>query len=154
MGQTYLQLKPLAVSDLPVHPDLSSQQSSSISIRDFLTSAVKDALELVDNTIPSSFKMSGTKSAAPSSAKVQILSGQATHGSSEWFARRSIHKDQDIFGTATWAQFENGLRVDHSRHEKEYTPDVFDANPIVEWDLSQLSITGELNLTEPTMCSK
>ena len=51
-----------------------------------------------------------------------------------WFARESLHENKAEEGTATWEEFDHGLRVDHSQHEKEYTPDVQDAHEIMNWD--------------------
>lgn len=54
-----------------------------------------------------------------------------------WFTRRSIHnaishKLQP--GTASWEQFIFGLLHEHSKHEQDFTPNLFDAHPVVNWD--------------------
>lgn len=39
-------------------------------------------------------------------------------------------------GTADMTEFDKGLRQDHSKHEQEYTPDVYDAYKVLEWDMN------------------
>jgi Protein of unknown function (DUF3074) len=55
-----------------------------------------------------------------------------------WFARRSIHentssKNLQKPGHASWEEFLFGLRDDHSKHEEEFTPTLFDARHVVDW---------------------
>lgn len=44
-----------------------------------------------------------------------------------------IHQNAAKDGTASWEEFDSGLRADHSQHEMEYTPDVYDAHRILDW---------------------
>ena len=50
------------------------------------------------------------------------------------FARKSTHLNRSEFGTATWEEFDAGLRVNHSENEHDYTDDVFDSFKILDWD--------------------
>ena len=51
-----------------------------------------------------------------------------------WFARESIHENAARDGSASWDEFDAGLRVDHSANEKDYTPGVIDAYEVMNWD--------------------
>ena len=55
-----------------------------------------------------------------------------------WFARRSMHenissKNPDQPGHASWEEFVFGLRDNHSKHEQDFTPTLFDARQVVDW---------------------
>lgn len=55
-----------------------------------------------------------------------------------WFARRSIHNNMSSKSTAhpghaSWEEFLFGLRDDHSKHEEDFTPTLFDARKVVDW---------------------
>lgn len=60
------------------------------------------------------------------------------------FARKSTHVHKAETGTATWEEFDGGLRVQHSEHEREYTPDVFDAFKVLDWDAETDALGDEL----------
>ena len=54
-----------------------------------------------------------------------------------WFARISRHRNTAESGTATHEELVDGIRLNHSRNEKEYTPDVFDARYVLKWDTAE-----------------
>ncbi|KAK5236242.1 hypothetical protein LTR47_002968 [Exophiala xenobiotica] len=59
-------------------------------------------------------------------------------GDEHWFARRSVHRDvssknKDTPGHASWDEFVFGLRDEHSKHEMEFTPTLYDARPVADW---------------------
>ena len=60
------------------------------------------------------------------------------------FARKSTHIHKTETGTATWEEFDGGLRVQHSEHEREYTPDVFDSFKVLDWDAETDALGDEL----------
>ena len=60
------------------------------------------------------------------------------------FARKSTHVNKAENGTATWKEFDGGLRVQHSEHEREYTPDVFDSFKVSDWDREIDALGDEL----------
>ena len=60
------------------------------------------------------------------------------------FARKSTHTSKSETGTATWEEFDGGLRVQHSEHEREYTPDVFDSFKVLDWDAETDTLGEEL----------
>jgi hypothetical protein len=75
-----------------------------------------------------------------------------TIGPEHWFTRRSIHKnisskDTQQPGHAQWQEFVFGLRDNHSKHEEEFTPTLFDARKVVDWagQVRKLEEEGSLN---------
>ncbi|KAL9076045.1 MAG: hypothetical protein Q9157_003795 [Trypethelium eluteriae] len=152
--QSVLHLHPLVPTDLPTHPTLSAHQQSSPDTSSFIKRVLDEAVALVDSTIPQSFhSVSKSKTSPPSAASVELLSrsisasalpghvkreGSSSSKGEAWFARRSVHEDAAKEGTASWAEFEDGLLRNHSANEMDYTPDVYDAYKVLEWDASQL----------------
>lgn len=73
-------------------------------------------------------------------------------GSGEhWFARKSIHKDissrdSKTPGHASWKEFVYGLRDEHSKHESEFTPTLYDAHSVVDWSaqVGELESQGKI----------
>ena len=54
-----------------------------------------------------------------------------------WFTRRSVHNCVSSKlepGTASWEQFVFGLLHNHSKNEQEFTPNLYDAPKVVDWD--------------------
>ncbi|KIW30429.1 uncharacterized protein PV07_06172 [Cladophialophora immunda] len=56
-----------------------------------------------------------------------------------WCARKSIHKDissKDTSspGNASWKEFIFGLRDNHSKHEEDFTPTLYDAHCVCTWN--------------------
>lgn len=52
-----------------------------------------------------------------------------------WFSRRSVHKNsKGENGTADWSEFVDGLMRNHSVHEADYTPNVFDCREVCNWE--------------------
>ncbi len=124
----------------------------------FITEILNEAKVFVDTTLPATFKSKGLKTSPPSTAKVELLTREVSaeeiksiswlsaqvprhHSGKEnakpaeaWFARRSRHANDSQEGTATYSEFDEGLRTDHSMHEMEYTPDVSDAYKVLDWE--------------------
>jgi hypothetical protein len=66
-----------------------------------------------------------------------------------WFTRRSIHQcisSKLTPGTASWEQFVFGLLKNHSANEQEFTPNLFDARKVVDWDGQVRKLTEEGSL--------
>lgn len=124
----------------------------------FIKAILDEATTFVDISIPRTFFEGSLKSSPPSTAKVRLLKRtissdelsqipwegpriprKAPPGvkppSEAWFARSSTHKNQNIKGSADFSEFDFALRADHSQHEREYTPDVFDDFKVLDWDL-------------------
>ncbi|GAD96028.1 conserved hypothetical protein [Paecilomyces variotii No. 5] len=125
----------------------------------FIKQALDEAQTLLCDTIPLTFRVDKKlRSSPPSNAKVQLSSqvipsppsakGDKRKIKDEeeyWVCRKSVHVDAPEEGTASWKEFENGLRFDHSQHEMEYTPSVSSVETLLEWkdvDLGQQESGG------------
>ena len=124
----------------------------------FLKEIVDEALKFVNDIVPSTFQEGAFKASKPAIAKVkplnrnisctelskipwstfeiprQISNGDLDSGEA-WFARTSQHENRAGEGTASFEEFDWGLRVDHSEHEREYTPEIVDSYKVLDWDL-------------------
>lgn len=130
-----LRLQPLPPSQLPAHPLLAPLQPAShaLAAMPFAHEVLAEAVAFTDTVVPETFQKKGSpKSSDPSHAKVQLLSSDLIKGEA-WYARQSEHEDRAERGTATSAEFVAGLFDEHSVHEMEYTPDVFDAYKVLDW---------------------
>lgn len=136
---SYLRLKPLPFSSLPSHPTLP--QNTEQQLEPFLSTILTEAQNLITTTIPQQFKPNPKlRSSAPSNAKVQLFTSTPNSGSSGveedyWVCRKSIHADSSSQrgGSASWAEFEKGLRENHSENEMDYTPSVASVQLLVKW---------------------
>jgi len=109
---------------------------------------LEEAESFMTSYLPRTFKVkSANKQSSPSSASVELLSCDinvdlpkevrpaGSVGNTEaWFARTSIHENAPKDGTASWEEFDGGLRASHSQHEMDYTPDVYDAHEVLDWN--------------------
>ncbi|KZF26884.1 hypothetical protein L228DRAFT_265236 [Xylona heveae TC161] len=156
-----LRINPLPLSALPAHPALNGDESSASnrpSLSEFTSAALDEGTALV-SSIDQKFKARSWKSSPPSSSKVQLFSRTVTaselskvpwtagpvprqkpapgdNTEEAWFARRSYHaNDSNTNDAASYSEFEEGLLEKHSEHEKEYTPDVYDAYEVLRWDV-------------------
>ena len=122
----------------------------------FLKAILDEARTFIE-AYPSLAQSAGTKAAQPSTAKVDLLKCQVSgselssvpwqssaiqrtepsaaekNAGEFWVARHSVHEDADTKGSASWEQFEFGLREDHSKHEQDFTPTLYDARTILDW---------------------
>ena len=54
-----------------------------------------------------------------------------------WLSRVSVHDDDATRSdTASWAEFVHGLKREHAKHEREYTPNVYASHQVLEWDFA------------------
>lgn len=154
-----------AFRDLDCRADRPSGANACRAERPPLISFIKEILEqatgFTDEILPSTFSKRKEKGSSPAVAPVTILKREidsqqlsqipwttgtiprrAAFPSSlheSWFARRSIHANNNQNGTANFTEFERGLLVNHSENEQSYTPDCYDARPILNWDLDTAS---------------
>ena len=145
-----IRLRPLAVDQLPAHSNLPSDAKERPEIHAFAAAALEEGNAFMTTYLPHRFSVkSEGKRSPPSDAAVKLLAHDigvselpkdtvvaAPSGSSSesWFARESLHVNKAENETASWEEFDNGLRVNHSQHEMEYTPSVEDAHEVMNWD--------------------
>lgn len=141
-----LRLQPLHISALPMHPSFTAttiEKTSHPPLRAFVLEVLAEAVAFSDEIVPQQFQKRGEpKPSQPSVAWVQVLGSDLLQGES-WFARRSVHVDEAGLGSAGWGEFVGGLFEEHSLHEAEYTPGVFDARKVVGWEEEVKSVEVE-----------
>jgi Protein of unknown function (DUF3074) len=110
------------------------------------------------STFQSMFTSQSSKSSPPSTSNVQVLKREIPSSQIEkiswdsppiprskpraisaehWFARRSRHANvpsKEKKGSASWDEFVFGLRDQHSKHEYDFTPALYDAHHILDWN--------------------
>ena len=144
-----VRMRALDISKLPAHPELASQQTAAPDVQTFVSAVLEEANAFMTTYLPHRFKVKDSgKDSPPATARVALSSHdisvqdlpaevrEAGAGNETWFARTSIHDNVAKDGTASWEEFDEGLRVDHSQHEKDYTPDVYDAHEALNWTSS------------------
>jgi len=140
-----VRLRALYPSQLPAHPDLTALQGTASALPDldtFIVSVLNEASTFMTEYLPKNFSIKDrSKTSPPAKATVQLvaqeISAQVLGANAQdeaWFARTSLHENKKEKGTASWDEFEAGLLDDHSLHESQYTPDVFDAHKVLSWD--------------------
>lgn len=140
-----VRLRALYPSQLPAHPDLAALQGTPSALPDletFIINVLTEASTFMTDYLPKNFSIKDrSKTSPPAKATVQLLAHEipasqlgANAQDEAWFARTSLHENKKANGTATWDEFEAGLLDDHSLHESQYTPDVFDAHKVLSWD--------------------
>lgn len=152
-----IQLQPHPFTSIPAHPSFSTDLSRP-ELHHYISTALHEALELL-HSIPSTFTTDPKpRPSPPSLAKVKLLRGwrkpseprastkSKTKDKSEfWVCRQSEHVDASSKGTASWREFEAGLRLDHAEHEMEYTPSVSAVERLLEWaveDIGEVEVDG------------
>jgi Protein of unknown function (DUF3074) len=131
-----LRLEPLvAITDLPFHPVLSGVQKEDQcpALQPFASAFLTQGNTFATRSLANLTRQKGTKSSEGSAASVIVLKGDV--GKEFWVGRRSEHAGKPEKGDATWEEFDNGLRVNHSFNEMAYTPGVTDAVQICDWDV-------------------
>jgi len=171
-----VRLVPLQVGDLPPHPELPQDSSLSSGRPDLVTLVVAllddGAAFLAPQNFSTLFKHSSTKSTPSSASPVEVWTHSIPSSSinaiewstgpvsrsrpravatEHWFARRSYHenvssKDKERPSHASWDEFVFGLRDDHSKHEYDFTPALYDARKVVDWngEIAKLEKEGHL----------
>lgn len=157
-----IQLHPHPFTSIPAHPSFPTDTSRP-NLHQYVSTALHEALELL-HSIPSTFTTDPKpRPSPPSQAKVKLLRGWRKpsaepraststgakgkeKGNSEfWVCRQSEHLDAPAKGTASWREFEAGLRSEHAEHEMEYTPSVSAVERLLEWavgDIGEVEVDG------------
>ena len=144
-----IQLQPHPFTSLPAHPSLPTNETRP-ELQLFTRSALHEALELL-HSVPSTFTPDPKlRSSPPSEAKVKLLrrwrkiseegpKQTPSAGKPEfWVCRRSEHVNSEAKGTASWSEFETGLRSNHAEHEMDYTPSVTGVERLLDWARSDV----------------
>ena len=111
----------------------------------FIKAALDEGNEFItQSNFQQTFSALSTKPSPPSTARVDTFKRDIPAKNETWFARKSVHKDEKADGTADWDEFVFGLRDDHSVHEKDFTPTLFDAHKVCDWDTELKSRASEV----------
>ncbi|KAI2791471.1 hypothetical protein POX_c04332 [Penicillium oxalicum] len=162
-----IQLQPHAFTSIPLHPSLPDEPSRP-QLHAYITSALREALDLLHAIPTTFTADSKLRTSSPSRAKVRLLrkwrdsastttgahhagsadtdtnrnrkikSSGSSSGSEFWVCRQSEHVNARDDGTASWAEFQDGLRKDHAQHEMEYTPSVSAIEQLLEWEAAEI----------------
>jgi hypothetical protein len=141
-----IQLEPHLFTTLPQHPNLLGEATGP-NIQDFVRATLEEAQPLLDQ-FPATLKAdSKLRPSPPSKAKVKLSRGWRTLPAAEegsnprkefWVCRQSDHEDSNALdGTASWWEFNDGLRSNHAEHEMEYTPSVTGVHQLLKWTDSE-----------------
>ncbi|KAL1998166.1 hypothetical protein VTN02DRAFT_6741 [Thermoascus thermophilus] len=165
MPTSLIRLAPTPFSSLPPHPALQdTAPAARPALRTFLHSVLTEASSLLSSStpdIPDTFvRHRKPRSSPPSTAKVHLATRLVPadqlppqpgtrvgvqRKDEFWVCRHSSHIDDDASGagTASWDEFEHGLRgaERHSRNEMAYTPSVSRVETVLRWeDIQDVSV--------------
>jgi hypothetical protein len=137
----------------------SNADSPRPELLHFLRAILDEGGAFLDkSTFQSTFASQSSKSSPPSTSNVQVLKRDIPSSEIEkiswgnppiprrkprvivaehWFARRSRHPNvssKEKKGSASWDEFVFGLRDQHSKHEYDFTPALYDAHHILDWN--------------------
>jgi Protein of unknown function (DUF3074) len=138
----------------------SASPPSDSRLLDFVRAILDEAsIFLSPSTFSNTFTPLSTKSSPPSTAPVDLYKreissselssikwsenqkvprrapAQCAHET--WIARRSVHRNESSKtheGSASWPEFVFGLKEQHSEHERDFTPSIYDAHHILDWN--------------------
>lgn len=146
-----VRLQPHLFTSLPAHSSLQNNEPRP-ELQSYIRTALQEALELL-HSVPSSFTADPKlRSSSPSEAKIKLLrnwrklpedASQKDKKPEFWVCRQSEHVDAEAKGTASWSEFETGLRSNHAEHEMDYTPSVTGVERLLEWSRNE---TGEVEV--------
>jgi len=147
-----IQLQPHPFTILPSHPSLPPEPARS-EVRQVANAALREALELLNSDLPTWEKDSKTRRSPPANAEIRLLRKLRRHEPTPdtaskqkpefWVCRQSEHHDANSVGSASWTEFEDGLRSEHAEHEMEYTPSVTSVERLLQWTEQEI---GELDM--------
>ena len=127
-------------------------------LRQFVTHILTESSYFLDEAVLKTFANKGERKSPPSYNGVELLTHTYTQQEMEavpwrsadvprqwssggpkpaenWFGRRSRHANHSEDGTATFSEFDYGLRYQHSEHEMAYTPDVYDCHEVLNYNM-------------------
>lgn len=149
-----IQLQPHPFTILPSHPSLPPEPARS-EVKQIANTALQEALELLNSDLPKWEKDSKTRRSPPANTDIRLLrtlrKTESTLDTASkqkpefWVCRQSEHHDATVVGSASWTEFEDGLRSEHAEHEMEYTPSVTGVERLLQWteqEIGELDING------------
>ncbi|KAJ5975290.1 hypothetical protein N7481_008997 [Penicillium waksmanii] len=154
-----IQLQPHPFTILPSHPSLPPGPPRP-EARHVASTALQEALELLDSDLPTWEKDPKTRHSPPAYADIclsrkwrkyeQMPENSPSNLKRKpefWVCRQSEHPDAAVAGSAPWTEFEDGLRSEHAEHEMEYTPSVTGVERLLQWTEQEV---GELDMNGVT----
>ncbi|CAI7674424.1 unnamed protein product [Penicillium pancosmium] len=165
-----IQLHPHPFTILPSHPSLPPGPPRP-EAKHVASTALQEALELLNSDLPTWDKDPKTRRSPPAYADIRLSrkwrkyeqmpdpSSSSSSSSSSpspstlkrkpefWVCRQSEHPDAAVAGSASWTEFEDGLRSEHAEHEMEYTPSVTGVERLLQWTEQEI---GELDMNGVT----
>jgi hypothetical protein len=145
-GYTYLTLKPLDVHALPPHPELDHAQDNGPTLRTFIRNLLDDRREI---NATGTYKAKGTKDYGIQYPEVRLYVKKV--GKENWASRTSVHNPNHA-ARASFNDFQEALKKDHSKHERLFTDTIFDCNQLLAWSAEELDKAADgLAFTDLTM---
>ncbi|KAE8378229.1 hypothetical protein BDV26DRAFT_262006 [Aspergillus bertholletiae] len=131
---SFLHLAPNPFTILPSHPSLDNDQARH-SPRGFQSSTLADADSFLASVSTTFHKQRKPRHSPPATAPVHVSSRTIRTGQKEefWVCRNSIHQDVAVDGSASWEEFQSGLKENHTMNEMEYTPSVTGVERLLDW---------------------
>lgn len=139
--------RPLGLYEIPYHPDFGPEHETRTrhpELLPFLKRIFEEGKALDITREDHGWKKTGTHTFNSKSIARGVTVTQIAKKDDErhevWAARHSIHDEDeehgDGIGKITWDTFDSILRDQHSRHEAEYTPNVYDHTELLRWPTS------------------
>lgn len=123
------ELKPLGFYDIPCHPTFAGNVSNHPPLDQFVQNVFRNA-QAWD---PTKWTKNGTNT------KIKVgdncmtrIKQYVTKKNDRWFARYNVFEKD--FHDQSWEELDHVLRQNHSEHEQNYTPEVFDRTMMLRWD--------------------
>lgn len=133
-GRPLISMRDLKTAELPLHP-LLDDRNDRPDLQTFVQKVLDEGHDFITND--SRWQDAGQKSGAPANTSVKITKlSRPTPGlntEETWFQRTSLHDNKSEPGTATFHEFDNGLRENHSKNEQEYTPGLVSVHEILNY---------------------
>ncbi|KAB8202289.1 hypothetical protein BDV34DRAFT_201225 [Aspergillus parasiticus] len=131
---SYLRLAPNPFTILPFHPSLDNFQSRHPphGFQGFILADADSFLASVSTTF---HKQRRPRHSPPATAPVNVSSRTIRNAHKEefWVCRKSVHQNAPVDGSASWEEFQSGLKENHTKNEMEYTPSVTGVERLLDW---------------------
>jgi hypothetical protein len=125
------ELKPLRFYDIPFHPSFGENVADHPPLSQFVERVFRDA-QAWNPRDPIKWKKNGRNTKIKAGDRTTDIDQFVTSKNDKWFARYNVF--QKGVHDQYWDELDYVLRQNHSEHEENYTPDVFDRNMMLKWD--------------------